>query len=54
MMAYNNIANYYKTIFGLVQFHKYSITEIEALFPFERDLYIEMLLEHLEDQKSPE
>ena len=34
-------------IFSLVQHHKYSITEIENLIPFERDLYVEMLIEYL-------
>jgi hypothetical protein len=31
----------------LAQHHKYSISEIENLMPFERDLYVNMLLEHL-------
>lgn len=52
MMVHNNITNYYKTIFGLVQHHKYSITEIENLIPFERDLYVEMLIEFIEEEKE--
>jgi hypothetical protein len=31
----------------LVQHHKYSISELENLIPFERDLYIEMLMNYL-------
>jgi hypothetical protein len=34
-------------IFSLAQHHKYSITEIENLMPFERDIYVDMLLEYL-------
>lgn len=34
-------------IFSLAQHHKYSITEIENLIPFERDIYVDMLLEYL-------
>ena len=52
MMIHNSISNYYKVIFALVQHHKYSITEIEALIPFERDLYVSMLLEHIEEEKE--
>lgn len=52
MMVYNSIANYYKTIFALVQYHKYSITEIEALIPFERDLYVAMLLDYIEEENE--
>jgi len=36
-------------MFSLVQHHKYSMTEVENLFPFERDLYVEMLVEHLKE-----
>lgn len=39
-------------IFSLAQHHKYSITEIENLIPYERDLYVDMLLEFLEQQKQ--
>jgi hypothetical protein len=34
-------------IFSLAQHHKYSLTEIENLIPFERDIYVDMLLKHL-------
>jgi hypothetical protein len=36
-------------IFSLAQHHKYSITEIENLIPFERDIYVDMLLQHLKE-----
>jgi hypothetical protein len=51
-MTHNSISNYYKVIFSLVQHHKYSITEIENLIPFERDLYVEMLIDHIEEQNA--
>jgi hypothetical protein len=44
--------NYYKTIFGLAQHHKWSVTEIENMIPFERDIYVAMLLEYLEREKE--
>ena len=31
----------------MAQHHKYSISEIENLYPFERDIYFEMLVEHV-------
>jgi hypothetical protein len=36
----------------MVQHHKYSLTELENLYPFERDLYVDMLKEHLKDQQQ--
>jgi hypothetical protein len=34
-------------VFALVQHHKYSISEVECLIPFERDIYLGMLNEYL-------
>jgi hypothetical protein len=36
----------------MAQHHKYSITEIEDMMPFERDLYIDLLLSFLDKQKE--
>jgi hypothetical protein len=33
----------------MVQHHKYSITEIENMIPFERDIYVEMLTNYLQE-----
>jgi hypothetical protein len=33
----------------MVQHHKYSITEIENLIPFERDIYVQMLVDYLRE-----
>lgn len=38
---------YYQVIFQLAQHHKYQISEIENLMPYERDLYFEMLVEYV-------
>jgi hypothetical protein len=39
-------------VFSLAEHHKYSMGEIEGLIPYERDLYVDMLLEFLEQQKQ--
>jgi hypothetical protein len=36
-------------LFSLVQHHKYSISEVEDLMPFERDIFVDMLLEYLKE-----
>ena len=46
-LSHNGLENYYKTVFSMAQHHKYSIDEIESLIPFERDLYVDMLLNYL-------
>lgn len=36
----------------MAQHHKYSISEIENLIPYERDLYFQMLVDHIKEQKE--
>ena len=38
--------------FALMQYHKYSLTEIEEMLPFERDVYISLLIRYLEEEKQ--
>jgi len=47
-----DLATFYQQIFAMVQHHKYSIAEIENLYPFERDIYFELLLSHLKEQQN--
>ena len=35
-----------------MQHHHYSLTEIEMMMPWEREIYIAMLLEHLKEEKE--
>jgi len=48
-LSHNTLENYYVSIFSLVQHHKYSVADIENLIPFERDLFVEMLLQYLKE-----
>ena len=50
-MCHMDLENYFRTNFALVQFHKYSLTEIENMMPWERDVYVSMLIDHLEEEK---
>jgi hypothetical protein len=34
-----------------MQHHKYSLTELDNMLPFEREVYIDMLIHHLEEEK---
>ena len=46
-----SLMNYYELNFSLMQYHKYSLTEIENMIPWERDVYVNMLQNHLESEK---
>ncbi len=45
------LESYFTLNFSLMQYHKYSLTEIENMMPWERDIYVELLRSHLEDEK---
>tara|TARA_B100001063_G_scaffold213442_1_gene213008 strand:+ start:176 stop:346 length:171 start_codon:yes stop_codon:yes gene_type:complete len=46
-----DLESYYRLNFALIQYHKYSLTELENLIPWERDIYVGLLQAHLEDEK---
>ena len=46
-----DLASYYKLNFSLMHYHKYSLTEIENMMPWDRDVYVAMGRAHLEDEK---
>lgn len=35
-----------------MQHHKYSLTELDSMMPWERDIYVNMLLKYLEEEKE--
>ena len=36
----------------MMQHHKYSLTELENMMPWEREIYIGLLLDYLEKEKE--
>jgi hypothetical protein len=52
MLGYDTLMNYYKTIFSLMQHHKYNLHDIESMMPWEKFLYIDMLKEHIKHQED--
>lgn len=47
MLSHTTLQHYYMMIFAMAQHHKYSITELEELIPFERDVYFAMLVDFI-------
>lgn len=44
--------NQFETNFAMMQHHKYSLTEIENMVPWERQIYIALLIQHLKEEKE--
>ena len=49
-----NLENYFRLNFAMMQYHKYSLTEIENMIPWERDIYVGLLQAHLEEERLKE
>jgi hypothetical protein len=49
-IAREDLESYYRINFSLMQYHKYSLTELENMMPWERDIYIALLQQYIEEQ----
>lgn len=53
-MGHDKLGNYFKSNFSLMQHHKWSLSEIEGMLPWERYIYMEMLQAFLAEQEKME
>ena len=44
--------NMFETNFALMQHHKYSLTELENMMPWERDVYVNLLMRYLREEEA--
>jgi hypothetical protein len=51
-LYHDSLINFYKMNFALMQHHKYSLEELENMIPFEREIYIAMLVQYLQEEKQ--
>ncbi len=50
-MSYNNIYNYYKTL-HLMKKYGYDIYEQGDMIPFERDVFLQMIMEDIQNKED--
>ena len=51
-LSHESIVNYYTTNFQMMQHHKYSLTELDNMMPWEREIYVGMLIEHIKEEEE--
>ena len=51
-MSHVNLEAYFRINFALMQFHKYSLTEVENMVPWERQIYMSILVNHIEEENK--
>ena len=49
---HENLESLYRTNFALMQYHKYSLSELEDMIPWEREIYVEMLTQHIKEENE--
>jgi hypothetical protein len=52
MFRYDNLKNIFDTNFALMQHHKYSLSELDSLMPWEKSIYVNMLIRHIEEENE--
>lgn len=44
--------NYYMSNFTMAQFYHYSLSELDEMYPWEREVYISLLNKHIEEENE--
>jgi hypothetical protein len=52
IVRYDTLKNFYETNFALMQHHKYSLSELENMIPWERNIYVSLLVKYLKEEKE--
>ena len=52
MLGYDTLMNFFKTNFSLMQHHKYSLSDIENMMPWEKFVYIDLLKQYIKAQQE--
>ena len=53
-LSSESLHNHYQTNFALIHHYKWSLTETENMLPWEREIYLSLLMKHLEEEKQRE
>lgn len=51
-LSHDSLMNHYKTNFSLMQHHHYSLTELESMMPWEREIYVAMLVNYIKEEND--
>jgi|TARA_Y100001937_G_C7102782_1_gene323363 hypothetical protein len=49
-MAHTDLESYFRINFAMMQHHKYSLTELENMIPWEKEIYLTFLQQYIEEE----
>jgi len=52
ILCHESLANMMNTNFSMMHHHKYSLTELGDMIPWERDVYVALLVNHIAEENS--
>lgn len=52
IFGYDSLKNYFETNFSLMHHHKYSLTELDNLIPWEKRIYVSLLVAYIKEQNE--
>ena len=52
MLSHDSLANHYQTNFAMIQHHKWSLTELDTMIPFERQIYVSLLQQWIKEENE--
>ena len=51
-LSHDNLANHYQTNFAMMQHYHYNLSDLHEMLPWERQIYVEMLMQHIETENE--
>ncbi len=51
-LSHDTLVNHYKTNFAMMQHHKYSLTELDNMIPWEREIYVALLQQWIREENE--
>ena len=52
ILRHDTLENYFQTNFALMQHHKYSLSDLDNMIPWEKSIYVDMLVEHIREENE--
>ena len=51
-LSHDSLVNYYRTNFAMIQHHNWSLTELDQMMPWEREIYVTLLGEWVKEENE--
>lgn len=51
-LGHESLTNYFQTNFTMMHNYQYSLSELENMIPWERDVYVILLAQHIEKENQ--